>query len=41
MANICTNLFYASSDNVETIDAIRVFIEENFPHDWYDQDDDF
>lgn len=41
MANICTNLFYASSERVETIDAIRAFIEENFPLDWYEQDDDF
>lgn len=41
MANICTNLFYASSERVETIDAIQAFIEENFPHDWYEQDDDF
>ncbi|KGN92654.1 hypothetical protein [Porphyromonas canoris] len=41
MANICTNLFYASSDRAETIDAIRAFIEENFPNDWYEQDDDF
>ena len=41
MANICTNLFYASSERVETIDAIRAFIEENFPHDWYELDDDF
>ncbi len=41
MANICTNLFYASSENTETIDTIRAFIEENFPNDWYEQDDEY
>ncbi len=41
MANICTNLFYASSEKTETINAIRAFIEENFPNDWYEQDDEY
>ena len=41
MANICTNLFYASSEKAETIDAIRAFIEEHFPDDWHEQSDDF
>ncbi len=41
MANICTNLFFASSERAETIDAIRAFIETHFPDDWHDQDDDF
>lgn len=41
MANICTNLFYASSEKAETIDAIRAFIEEHFPDDWHEQSDNF
>ncbi|MDY3120343.1 hypothetical protein [Porphyromonas somerae] len=41
MANICTNIFYASSELVQSIDAVRTFIEKNFPDDWYSQDDEY
>ncbi|WP_373724482.1 hypothetical protein [Bacteroides heparinolyticus] len=41
MANICTNLFFASSESKQTIGAIRAFLEENFPSDWYSEDDEY
>ncbi len=41
MANICTNLFYASSENEQTIKAIRTFIEKHFSDDWHEQIDGY
>ncbi|MDY5812918.1 MAG: hypothetical protein SPJ97_00085 [Bacteroides sp.] len=40
MANLCTNLFYASSEHKQTIDTIKTFIEHNFPDNWYSREDD-
>lgn len=41
MANICTNIFYASSGNEQTIKIIRTFLEKNFPDDWHEQLDEY
>lgn len=40
MANVCTNIFYATSEREQTIGTIRTFIEDNFPSDWYEQSED-
>lgn|SRR5574344_515753 len=39
MANICTNIFYCSTDNAENLRKIQQFLEDTFSMEYYSSDD--